>query len=123
MTAAGTIGTRAGPVSIPRPFSSHHRMTPSAVASPNAEPPEKTSAETARSLKPGVKSAVSRVLAPPPPTSIAPSISTGGMTTVQPVGTDGSLQCPTRTSGTSVRRPAGMSDRGRCRAGPRGSSR
>ena len=46
MHAAGTIGTRAAPVSCPRPRSSHQRMTPAAASRPKALPPVSSSAVT-----------------------------------------------------------------------------
>ena len=85
MQAAGTTGTRAAPVSWPRPCSSHQRATPAAASSPNALPPLSTSAVTSCTEASGASRSASRVAGPPPRTSTPPTVPGGGSTTVHPV--------------------------------------
>ena len=73
MHAAGTTGTRAAPVSWPRPRSSHQRCTPDAASRPNALPPLSTSAVTSCTDASGASRSVSRVAGPPPRTSTPPT--------------------------------------------------
>src|SRR5262245_34254082 len=78
-------------------------MTPSAAASPNAEPPQRQMAWTRSTSMPGRSRSVSLVPGAEPRTStpaVAPS--SGSRTTVQPVRASASVQCPTRTPRTSV---------------------
>ena len=60
-------------------------MTPSAVASPNAEPPLSTIASTCSTMRPGSSSAVSRDAGAPPRTSHDAVVPGGTTTTVTPV--------------------------------------
>ena len=84
----------------PRPCSASARITPSAAARPNAEPPVSTIASTCSTLANGSSTAVSRVAGAPPRISTEPTVSGGSTTTVTPVAVP--VQCPARTPGTSV---------------------
>ena len=53
--AAGTIGTGPPRVGKPRPWSAKARITPSAVANPNADPPDSTTASTCSTVQPGIE--------------------------------------------------------------------
>src|SRR5262249_55417666 len=101
-TAAGTIGTRATPVSKPMPASSRYATTPSAAASPKALPPVSRIAFASCTSMPGRSRSVSRVPGAPPRTTPDPTVPGGGRTTVQPVMPAASVQCPTRIPGTRV---------------------
>ena len=59
----------------PRPCSASARITPSAAASPNADPPVSTIASTCSTLANGSSTAVSRVAGAPPRISIDPTVS------------------------------------------------
>ena len=100
-TAAGTIGTRATPVSNPTPRSSSQRATPSAAARPNALPPVSRTACTSFTIVPGRIASVSRVPGRRPsrrPTRRSRRAEHDGAAG-EPAG---SVQCPTRMPGTSV---------------------
>ncbi len=98
--AATTIGTGPAGVGKPWPRSARKRTTPSAAASPKAEPPERTTASTRSTSRVGSRRAVSRVAGAPPRTSPEPTVPDGAQTTVTPVS--GPVQCPTRMPGTVV---------------------
>ena len=66
IAAAGTIGTGPPRVGNPRPCSASARITPSAAARPNAEPPDSTIASTCSTRATGSSTAVSRVAGAPP---------------------------------------------------------
>src|SRR5690606_41782394 len=76
--------------------------TPAAGAGPNAEPPVSTTAPSRVTVRVGSSSAVSRAAGAPPRTSPEATVPSGSSTTVQPVRARRSVQCPTRTPGTSV---------------------
>ena len=78
------------------------RMTPSAAASPKAEPPLRTTASSRSTVRWGSSSASSRDAGAPPRTSPDATVPSGSSTTVQPVRPPASVQCPTRTPGTAV---------------------
>ena len=105
-TAAGTMGTRAMPISMPMPDCAKKRMTPSAAARPKALPPLKTTACACSTRLPGRRTSVSRVPGAAPRTltpAIAPS--RGPKTTVTPVRADSFSICPTRMPCTFVISP------------------
>ena len=72
---------RSGPVppavEKPRPCASSERITPSAAASPNAEPPVSTTASTCSTSRCGSSSAISRLAGAPPRTSPDPTVPAG----------------------------------------------
>ena len=100
IAAAGTIGTGPPRVGNPRPCSASARITPSAAASPNADPPVSTIASTCSTVATG-RAARSRG-SPARRRGSRPTrpCSGGSTTTVTPVAAP--VQCPTRTPGTSV---------------------
>jgi hypothetical protein len=89
ITAPGTIGTTrlgsVGSITMPAPFSSSQRITPSAAARPKALPPVSRIASIWRTVFIGSSRSVSRVPGPPPRTSTAATAPPGTRTTVQPV--------------------------------------
>ena len=111
-------------VANPTPSASSTRTTPSAAASPKADPPDSTTASSRATVRVGASSSNSRVAGAPPRTSPDAVVPSGNRTTVQPVRATRSLQWPTRTPSTSVitSRPSGGSGAGRgvrCRTPPR----
>ena len=84
-------------------------MTPSAAASPKADPPLSTTASTRSTNRAGSSSAVSRVAGAPPRTSPDPTVPDGAHTTVTPVS--GPVQWPTRIPGTAVIKSAAQLSR------------
>ena len=84
------------------PRSSQNRITPSADARPNAEPPVSTTASMRATVRDGSSSAISRAAGAPPRTSPDATVPSGNSTTVQPVRATSSVQCPTRTPSMSV---------------------
>ena len=97
-----TIGTGPAPVAKPDPCSAHQRITPSAAASPNAEPPVSTTASSRSTMRSGASRSNSRVAGAPPRTSPDAVVPSGNRITVQPVCASGCVQWPTRTPGMSV---------------------
>ena len=96
IAAAGTIGTgppASGTLARARRGT---RITPSAAARPNAEPPVSTTASTRSTVRPGSSSAISRVAGAPPRTSHEPTVPSGDDTR--------SRRCPPRSSGRPARR-------------------
>ncbi len=87
-TAAGTVGTRTGPISLPIPRSSRYRSTPPALARPNALPPVRTIACATSMIVPGCRMSVPRVPGAPPRTSQEAIVPGGGRITVHPVSAD-----------------------------------
>ena len=88
ITAAGTIGTTSPgpPTGNPTPAEANRTITPSAAASPNADPPDRTTAWTRSTMLRGSSRSVSRVPGPPPRTSTPPTAPpSGASTTVVPV--------------------------------------
>ena len=115
--AAGTIGTFPPAVEKPRPCASSDRITPSAAASPNADPPASTTASTFWTSRCGSSSAVSRLAGAPPRTSPDAIVPSGTVTTVTPVPSP--VQWPTPMPETSVIRRRPREGRARHgRAGP-----
>src|SRR5581483_2474614 len=98
--APTTIGTTPAAVGKPCPRSARNRITPSAAASPKADPPLSTTASIRSTSRVGSSSPSSRVAGAPPRTSPEPTVPAGAHTTVTPVS--GPVQCPTRIPGTSV---------------------
>src|SRR5581483_5669861 len=94
------MGTGPAAVGKPCPRSARKRTTPSAAASPKADPPDSTTASTRSTSREGSSSAVSRVAGAPPRTSPEPTVPAGAHTTVTPVS--GPVQWPTRMPATSV---------------------
>ena len=92
ITAAGTVGTRTGPISLPIPRSSRYRSTPPALARPNALPPVSTIACATSMIVPGCRMSVPRVPGAPPRTSQDAIVPGGGRTTVHPVSATSSVQ-------------------------------
>ena len=101
-TAPTTMGMRAIPVSNPTPRSSSQRMTPFAAARPKALPPVSRIAFAPGMSVSGRRQSVPSVPGAPPRTSAAATEPSGHRITVHPVRPRGSVQCPTRTPGTSV---------------------
>src|SRR5438445_10552793 len=99
MQAVGTIGTVPAAVAYPCPWSARNRITPSAAASPKAEPPASTIASTRVTVREGSSKSTSRVAGAPPRTSAEPTEPEGNNTTVTPV--ELRVTCPTRTPGTA----------------------
>ena len=95
MHAAGTIGTGPPAVGKPWPRSARYCMTPSAVASPNADPPENTTASTRVTKRTGSSTSNSRVAGAPPRTSPEPTDPAGNSNTVTPLPSR--VTCPART--------------------------
>ena len=89
-----TIGTGPAPVAKPTPASARWAITPSPAASPNAEPPESTSASMRSTRRSGASSANSRVAGAPPRTSPDATVPSGNSTTVHPVRATASVQWP-----------------------------
>ena len=71
------------------PWVSSQRITPSAAASPKADPPASTMPWTTSTLPSGPSAAASRVPGAWPRTAMAPTLPSGGSTTVQPDGPAG----------------------------------
>src|SRR5262245_38366064 len=97
-----TIGTRPAAVGQPTPRSSSQRTTPVAASSPNALPPERTTALTLSTRLSGLSRWVSRVPCAPARGETPPTASPATTTAVQPVGRSVSVKCPTRIPGTAV---------------------
>ena len=95
ITAAGTMGTRTGPTGKPWPCCSNHCMTPDAASKPKALPPESKTACTWGTELWGASTSVSRVPGAAPRTSTPPTVPSGQITTVQPVGRSLKRWCPT----------------------------
>ena len=83
--APTTIGTGPPRSGSPMPRSSQNRITPSAAASPNAEPPVEHDRVEPATSRAGSSSANSRVAGAPPRTSPDATVPSGNSTTVQPV--------------------------------------
>ena len=90
---ATTMGTGPAPVG-PESCSAHHRITPSAAASPNAEPPLSTTASRRSTIRSGdeqIKLTHSRRAA----SHLARrNRAVGKRITVQPVWASGCVRCP-----------------------------
>ena len=100
-----TIGTGPAGVRMPSPRSRSRVITPSAADSPNADPPESTTASTRSTRRVGSSSSNSRVAGAPPRTSPEAIVPGGGRITVTPV--PAVVQCPAQAdsscgSGISV---------------------
>ena len=85
MHAAGTMGTGPAAVSYPSPRSARYRITPSAAASPKAEPPARTIASMRVTVREGSSRSISRVAGAPPRTSPDPTEPDANNMTVTPV--------------------------------------
>ena len=121
----GTIGTGPAGVGVPTPRDSRCAITPSAAASPKADPPVSTIAWARGTVASGRSRSVSRVPGAAPRTSTeATAPASGSSTTVQPVRATGSLQWPTRTPATPTSTPltAGPRPRDRRHGGAGGSA-
>jgi hypothetical protein len=85
-TAAGTMGTRAGPTARPWPWRASQRSTPPAASRPNALPPVSSRPCTTGTAFSGLNKSVSRVPGAPPLCATPALAPSGHSTTVQPVG-------------------------------------
>ncbi len=86
ITAAGTMGITPGPTAKPRFRDSSQRMTPSAAASPYADPPHKVIASTRPASASGRQASSSREPVARPFTNTVQGMPPcGARTTVQPV--------------------------------------
>ena len=121
-TAAGTMGTRAGPTCTPWPCSSSQRITPVAASRPKALPPVSRMACTCSSVASGCSRSVSRVPGAAPRTSTPATAPCGHSSTVQPVGRRVSVWWPTDRPAMSVMAPGNIVARAtswRARVAPR----
>ena len=111
-TAAGTIGTTPPGTGNPTPAASSRAITPSAAASPYADPPDSTMAWTRWTVASGRSRSVSRVPGAAPRTSAPATAPPAGVsTTVVPESPPSTCAWPTRRPTTSVRAlcgPCGM---------------
>ena len=107
-TAAGTMGTRwpgAVPTGRPIPRPSSQRITPAAASSPQALPPDSSTACTTPTRLAGWSKSVSRVPGAAPRTSTPPTAPASASTTLQPVGRSCSVWWPTAMPRTSLMAP------------------
>ena len=112
MLAPATMGTGVALVSTPTPRAASQRITPAVLASPNADPPESTTAWHFRTRFPGARTSVSCVAGAAPRTSAAAAVQPSERITVQPVALRLLVQWPTRMPRTSVIASRGPGTRG-----------
>ena len=98
--AEHTMGTTVGPTGKPMPRRSSSRAAPEDASSPNAEPPDSTTAFTWSTVSSGLSRSVSRDAGAPPRTSTPPVAPFGHTITVHPVSPSRSVQWPKRNPST-----------------------